>query len=60
VHETLARVLDVDPLGTGVGSMVQAAPFQPSANVALPRAVPTAVHDAAVAHDTPEKSAKSH
>jgi hypothetical protein len=49
-------VLDVDPVGVGVGSMCQLAPFQPSASVAWPRAVPTATQLVADAQDTLENS----
>jgi hypothetical protein len=57
VHETLARVLYVASRGAGVGSMVHLVPLQPSASVALPTAVPTAVHEVSVAQETLESAA---
>ncbi|MFZ1926327.1 MAG: hypothetical protein WAU42_09320 [Solirubrobacteraceae bacterium] len=60
MQETLARLLDVDMSGAAVGAMVHLVSAQFSASVVLATAVPTAVHEEPVAHDTPENRARSH
>jgi hypothetical protein len=58
VHDTASRWLPSTPVGFGVGSIVQAVPFQASASVTKGvvglNACPTAVHAVGDMHDTEE------